>query len=461
MTACLLSGKGWSGEYPAFHRDGTLLHVQATITPITNEAGDMIFAIGVSTDITERKQAELALQQSNQSLSQRLDELSTLNLIAQAVSTVVDLPDALDVVVATTTRLLDAAGTGIVLLSDDRSELTLISLFDRRSPAFSGGREGDSEAGSTDAAYRGMVFPVEDSVLTQKLLEEGQAVIVSDAQHDPRLAQAHRILQAGQVCGLMLVPLLSQGNTIGIMGITSDRPGREFTPDEVRLAETIAGQITGAIEATRLLEQVQKRAVAGERSRLARDLHDSVTQSLYSLDLFANAIHQALSAGRTERVTDHAEKIRSLSQSALADLRLLIFELRPPLLDQAGLAGALRARLESVEARAGFKTEIEVQAERSLPAIVEAELYAVALEALNNVLKHARADQVTVKLAYDEQRCCLTIRDDGLGFDPEIANNGGGFGLQTMRERVERIGGTMTLDTSPGRGTTVSVEVNA
>jgi signal transduction histidine kinase len=245
------------------------------------------------------------------------------------------------------------------------------------------------------------------------------------------------------------------------MGITSDRPGREFTPDEVRLAETIAGQITGAIEATRLLEQVQKRAVAGERSRLARDLHDSVTQSLYSLDLFANAIHQALSAGRTERVTDHAEKIRSLSQSALADLRLLIFELRPPLLDQAGLAGALRARLESVEARAGFKTEIEVQAERSLPAIVEAELYAVALEALNNVLKHARADQVTVKLAYDEQRCCLTIRDDGLGFDPEIANNGGGFGLQTMRERVERIGGTMTLDTSPGRGTTVSVEVNA
>jgi PAS domain S-box-containing protein len=340
MTACLLSGKGWSGEYPAFHRDGTLLHVQATITPITNEAGDMIFAIGVSTDITERKQAELALQQSNQSLSQRLDELSTLNLIAQAVSTVVDLPDALDVVVATTTRLLDAAGTGIVLLSDDRSELTLISLFDRRSPAFSGGREGDSEAGSTDAAYRGMVFPVEDSVLTQKLLEEGQAVIVSDAQHDPRLAQAHRILQAGQVCGLMLVPLLSQGNAIGIMGITSDRPGREFTPDEVRLAETIAGQITGAIEATRLLEQVQKRAVAGERSRLARDLHDSVTQSLYSLDLFANAIHQALSAGRTERVTDHAEKIRSLSQSALADLRLLIFELRPPLLDQAGLAGA-------------------------------------------------------------------------------------------------------------------------
>jgi signal transduction histidine kinase len=142
-------------------------------------------------------------------------------------------------------------------------------------------------------------------------------------------------------------------------------------------------------------------------------------------------------------------------------MRLLIFELRPPLLEQEGLAGALRARLEMVEGRVGLKTKFEAVAERPLSSPVEAELYAVAREALNNALKHAQADQITVKLEYGEERCTLTIQDDGMGFDPESAERGGGFGLSNMRERVERIGGNLTLDTAPGRGTTVRVEVTA
>jgi signal transduction histidine kinase len=259
----------------------------------------------------------------------------------------------------------------------------------------------------------------------------------------------------------MLLPLLSQGDEIGVIGISTDQPGREFTPDEVMVAETIAGQIAGAIETARLFEQAQQGAVADERNRLARELHDSVTQTLYSLDLFADATRQALSAGKIERATKHIQQILSLSRSALADMRLLIFELRPPLLDQAGLAGALRARVESVEARAGFKTEFEAKGERPMSHSVEAELYAVALEVLNNTLKHAQAKRITVNLEWKEQRCCLTIRDDGIGFDPEIAEDSGGFGLHTMRERIERLGGNLTLETAPDSGTTVRVEVTA
>jgi signal transduction histidine kinase len=142
-------------------------------------------------------------------------------------------------------------------------------------------------------------------------------------------------------------------------------------------------------------------------------------------------------------------------------MRLLIFELRPPLLEKEGLAAALRARLETVEARAGLRTEFEAVAERPLSPLVEAELYAVAREALNNVLKHAQAEQVTIKLEYDEGRCLLTIQDDGIGFDPANAERGGGLGLSNMRERTERVGGNLMLETAPGRGTTLRVEVTA
>jgi signal transduction histidine kinase len=425
------------------------------------DSDDGVRVVIAHENISERKQAELALQQSYQDLKQHLDELATLNLIAHTLVTATDLQEALDIVVATTTRVFDATGTGISLLDDDRSDITPFAYFDRRLPASSMGGKSETGGDPANSLFRSMVFLIEDSSLYQRLFVESQPVVIPDTQVDPRLTQAHDILQAGHVCCLMLVPLLSQGGVLGVIGIATDQPGREFTPDEVMVAETIASQVAGAIETARLFEQAQQGAVAEERNRLARDLHDSVTQTLYSLDLFANAAQQALYAGRIERATEHAWQILSLSQSALADMRLLVFELRPPLLEQLGLAGALRARLESVEARAGFKTEFEAKGERPLSPLVEAELYAVAQEVLNNALKHAQAGQVSVSLECEEQGCCLTIRDDGIGFDPEIAEDGGGFGLQNMRERVERVGGILTLEAAPGRGTTVRVEVAA
>ena len=226
-------------------------------------------------------------------------------------------------------------------------------------------------------------------------------------------------------------------------------------------AEEVLARVKTHVDLRRLHEQAQAVAIDAERQRLARELHDSVTQTLYSLDLFANATQEALSKGRIETGIEHAQRIRALSQSALADMRLLIFELRPPLLEQEGLAGALRARLELVEARARLHTEFQVAAERPLPPSLEAELYAVAQEMLNNALKHSQAEQITVKLEYDEQRCCLTVQDDGVGFDPAEAERCGGFGLRNIRDRVEGVGGSLMLETAPGRGTAMRVEVAA
>jgi signal transduction histidine kinase len=139
-------------------------------------------------------------------------------------------------------------------------------------------------------------------------------------------------------------------------------------------------------------------------------------------------------------------------------MRLLLFELRPPVLQEHGLAAALRARLQAVETRAGLVAEFDCQAEERLPPAKEQELYRVAQEALNNVLKHAHAGRVRVHLAVANGRATLEIADDGVGFEPSM-QGAGGLGLRGMRERVERLAGTLRVDSSPGKGTCVHVEV--
>jgi PAS domain S-box-containing protein len=210
------------------------------------------------------------------------------------------------------------------------------------------------------------------------------------------------------------------------------------------------------------LEQyVQDKAAAAERSRLARELHDSVTQALYSVNLHAEAASLALNAGDQDVVAASLQKLQTMTHEAMMDLRMLIFELRPPVLKEEGLAAALRARLSTVETRAGLQTEFHVDGEEHLPLAVAEELFWIAVEAFNNVLKHAGARRVTVHLAFAGDQVRLSIADDGLGFDPEAARSRSGMGLRSIAERAERIGGRLDLDTAPGQGTTVSVEAPA
>jgi signal transduction histidine kinase len=226
----------------------------------------------------------------------------------------------------------------------------------------------------------------------------------------------------------------------------------------------MADQAALAIENARLRRQVEQAAVREERGRLARELHDSVTQSLYSLTLFAEATrHMAGEDSEQGRdaLIDRITRIGEIAQQALKEMRLLVYELRPPALADEGLIRALRGRLEAVEGRAGIETRFVVGDLITLPPEVEAELYRIALEALNNALKHARASQVTVSLRCEDDRVALEIRDDGIGFDPAIGRESGGVGLRSMAERAARMGGTLDIDSTPGGGTAVTVRVRA
>lgn len=205
--------------------------------------------------------------------------------------------------------------------------------------------------------------------------------------------------------------------------------------------------------------QAEELATAKERNRLARELHDSVAQTLYGLTLQAEAASRKLNAGRTNEVAEYLRELRESSQQTLKETRLLIFELRPPILENEGLASALRTRLEAVESRSGLRTQVDLQEVGRLPGDIESGLYGISNEVLNNILKHAHANEIKVSLEKLMDKIVLEIGDNGIGFNLTAAEIQGGLGLKGMKERAEQFGGNLQIESSED-GTKVRVEVD-
>jgi len=199
--------------------------------------------------------------------------------------------------------------------------------------------------------------------------------------------------------------------------------------------------------------------IAEERNRLARDLHDSVTQSLYSLTLFAEAASEELDAGEVETTKSHLKDLRETSRQALQEMRLMVFELRPPELETKGFTLALQERLETVEARTGIESVISIDIEERLPSKIENGLYSIAREALNNILKHSHATKVKITLQRKNGSIIFEIQDNGIGMEALNASNSAGLGLKGMKERADQIGASLILQNAPEKGTLLKVEV--
>jgi len=204
---------------------------------------------------------------------------------------------------------------------------------------------------------------------------------------------------------------------------------------------------------------VEQLAVSRERARLARELHDSVVQSLYSVTLLSEGARRLAAAGHLERIADYLVQISEGGHHALREMRLLVHQLRPVALEKTGLVGALRHRLEAVEKRSGVQVTLEAPEGLRLPGRLEEELYRIASEALNNSLKHAAASAVKVVITSDSRCIALTVSDNGRGCNPVTAGTNGGLGLVTMQQRAEVLGGQMTMCSTPGGGTTVSISI--
>lgn len=280
-----------------------------------------------------------------------------------------------------------------------------------------------------------------------------------DSAANPELTAIERMMSRGYYA-VLSVPLIVKDEDYGAITLYY-RETREFSEEEMRLASSIAHQAALAIESARLREQAEQSAAIAERSRLARELHDSVTQSLYSVTLYAEAAARLLATGKNQDAADHLRELRDTAQEALREMRLLIFELRPLALEKNGLVAALQARLDAVETRGGMHAELQVEGGEHLPHSVQEELYHITQEALNNVLKHANAQHVRVHVQFSEVAARLEVCDDGVGFDPISAGATGGLGLQSMKERAQKIKATLQIESAPGKGTRVCIQVPA
>jgi signal transduction histidine kinase len=228
------------------------------------------------------------------------------------------------------------------------------------------------------------------------------------------------------------------------------------------LLTTVADQVAVAVENVKLYDRAQDVAALEERARLARELHDSVTQALFSMTLRARAVQLRLEREGIEADSPAARDLRDLSeltQGALAEMRSLIFELRPGALREEGLVAALQKQTAAIGAREGIEVTVDApDARLPLKPSVEEHLYRLAQEALHNVVKHAQAEHVLVRLEVGPEVMTMEIRDDGTGFDP-AAVPPGHLGLHTMAERTGQIGGSIEVLSAVGEGTTVRVRI--
>lgn len=259
---------------------------------------------------------------------------------------------------------------------------------------------------------------------------------------------------------LLAVPVVIRDEVYGAITLFQ-QAACTFTPTEIDLALAFAAHTALAIENVRLFAMAQDTAAFEERQRLARELHDSVTQTLYVIKLYAEAAARRMSTGDTGAATEYLYQLRHAAHEALQEIRVLIFELRPPILEQEGLAMAIQARLEAVEERTGLKPTFTLEGEHRPTIAVEQALYRVAQEALNNIHKHAEARTVAVSLRQEPLYTQLSVVDDGIGFDSGVNAGLGGFGLRGMAERVALLGGYLTVESTPGQGTVVRVEVSS
>jgi signal transduction histidine kinase len=292
-----------------------------------------------------------------------------------------------------------------------------------------------------------------------------RAVTMPALGPDPAIVQALGAGAAAPVADALrcaasgaAIPLTVKGKLVGCLTLLRREPGA-FSNSTVELLQAIADQAGVAIENSRLVAEVGHAATQAERSRLARDLHDSVTQMLYSLTLFAEAAKQQVDQGDATRVAGHLAQIGETAQQALREMRLMVYELRPPVLEQVGLLEAIGQRLDAVERRAGVDASLYFESPARLPWPVEEALFRIAIEALNNVLKHAACTRVTVALRDAADGVEMEIRDNGHGMAEGLDRRTGGWGLTGMRERAERLGGTLTVVSKKGQGTSIVARV--
>ncbi|MDH7486386.1 MAG: PAS domain S-box protein [Anaerolineae bacterium] len=440
-------------------RDGSIMWVENSAQVVRDAEGLVLYYEGSLQDITERKRAEEA-----RAHSQRL--LLALSQAAQAVQRARTPEEVYRTIGDEVARL--GYHAAVFTLTADRTHLTPSYLS--YEPAVI--RAAEKLVGLSAKGYR---FPLVPGGLYQRVIAEGKAVFseptlefVTEALPTPLRPLAGRLAALLGMQQSIIAPLVVGGETYGLLAVT----GTSLSEADVPAVSTFARQAAIALESAQLFlslteRQAELRALAirlaeveeDERRRLARELHDRVGQNLTALGINLNVLGSQLPPETAAQMRARLADCLTLVEETTGHIRDVMAELRPAVLDDYGLLAALHWYGQRFSQRTGIATMVQGQEPAPrLPPAVETALFRIVQEALTNVAKHAQARQVTVTLEPVDGGARLSIADDGVGFDPTVRRRAG-WGLMTMRERAQAVGGHLRVDSAPGKGTRVVVEV--
>jgi signal transduction histidine kinase len=412
------------------------------IAEVTNEQGKPCLASGILRDVTVRKQAAEALHAPEKTAR---GQAKALTLTLEAL-TRESAPDRLvEHVLRTITGQLGAYGSSVWR----REGFSILLAFDF---AFEKARL--VTKAEEVIAKLSPTLNVENVWPWQKIFRTGRPSVLQNIREGPDFPWRARLLAQGVVT-LLLVPMLIAGQVAGVIGIRFTQK-RRLRHAKVELAQALANQAMLAIQLARLCAQSRESAVMAERNRIARDIHDTLAQGFTGVILQLEAVEEARSQGLAAKAGEHLARAGELAREGLREARRSVWAIRPQALEEKDLCEALAGLIQKLTAGTPVRGQFIVKGEpRELPLEWEENLLRIGQEALTNALRHAQASEFNAQLAFGDEGIHFKLCDNGGGFNPAARYDG--FGLQGMRERVEGMGGQLSIQSARGEGTAISI----
>jgi PAS domain S-box-containing protein len=441
-----------------FEADGRLRNFEFTFQRKSGETGTGLLSseffelqgartlLGIIMDISERKQAEYQIRRLNLEMEKRVVDRSRELSAFLDLAFLVSHQDSLDqIFLPALERILEISSHEVVCIhvySDDRQYLTL-----------------EAQVGLEAFEEDQLCMLVPAGGFASWLRQPKDPLLLSDLKASTILPDPMRPARFGSC---LVTQLVVQGEVLGVMSCYR-QDVHTFSLEEISLLVAIAEQLGVSLENYRLRLEAEQAAIFTERRRLARDLHDSITQSIYGLTLFTRSSQDALREGNQDKLTANLEQIEENAVLALKEMRLLLYQMQPQGLE-GGFAERIEARLDLVERRLGIQATCQIDDQVPLSPEKQDMLFHIALEALNNSLKHAKAKQVHVVLEGINGALVMEILDDGKGFDVRDEADTlkySGMGLKNMHTRAAELNGQLDIISSPTEGTRVRLSIDA
>ncbi len=437
-------------------------------SPVRDEAGNVQSAVVAFQDISQRKQTDaelveyrkhleslveertVALSAVNEQLQRRLEWLSAINLVNQIMARSADFTEIYEKIIEIINQLFASEDSFIAELVGDSKNVKILAHSCRS---------------DSHPDLSGSVSLLSDTIQSDPNIKDGKLAIFARDQLSTLNGPLGVHFLNSEIHTIVLVPLNLRESVVGFLGMEVYDEERTITPEETTLLSIFSFDVAKLIEDSHLFEQTKALITSEERNRLARDLHDSVTQMLFSASLLAEVLPK-IWARDPDKGFQSLDKLRRQTRGALAEMRTMLLELRPSAVIITPLGELLGQLTEAITSRSGLPFQLYLEQIPSLPEDVHTSFYRIAQEALNNVVKHAQANLVSVSLSATpltpnssggaRHEVKLEIKDDGVGFS-SMKDPSGQLGIGIMHERAAAIQASLSLESKPGYGTQVTV----